>query len=155
MKIKQIAAALAVCLTAGVSNANPKTVIDDSQAPQYLFTMAAKSGTFVGDELTLEGVPLVVYFTDRPHRMAGHMDLKSFVEKWDEGVDNFNVDPPNAGLSIYEETGDQHAVLIISTPEVTGDSLSLKVKVMDEQIPQAFRHATLFIDNFRVVGGRL
>ena len=46
-------------------------VIDNSKEPQYLFTLASKSGTFEGDILTLKGIPLVVYFSDRPVRVAG------------------------------------------------------------------------------------
>lgn len=75
------------------------------------------------------------------------MDLETLVEKRDEGVDNFNVDPPNAELSIYEADGDQHPVLIVTTPAVEADSISFAVEVIDEKIPGSFGHATLFIDD--------
>ena len=113
-----------------------ENVIDDSKNPQYLFTLAAKSGTLDGDKLTLKGIPLVVYFSDRPNRIAGHITLEKFVGMWDKGVDNFDVDPPDAELAIYYESGDKHAVLIISAPEVKGDSISFIVRVFAESIPE-------------------
>ena len=134
-----------------------ENVIDDSKNPQYLFTLAGKSGTFEGDTLTLKDIPLVVYFTDRPVRQSGHISLEKFIGMWDQGVDNFKDVPPTAQLSVYDESGDKHDVLIISSPKVKGDTISFKVKELEESesIPKSFRHSTLFIDNFRVVGGRI
>jgi hypothetical protein len=155
-EMRKLAAAIVVLLTIGVVSvrAEPQTVIDDSKNLQYLFTMAAKSGTYADNTLRLTGVPLVVYFSDRPHRIAGHMDLQAFLEMWDEGVDNFKADPPNAELAIFEESGVTHTVLIVSKPAVDGDDISFDVDVIDEKIPATFEQSTLFIDNFRVVGGR-
>jgi hypothetical protein len=65
---------------------------------------------------------------------------------WDQGVDNFKDDPPNAELAIYEESGVKHAVLILGKPAVEGDDISYQVKVLDETVPKSFGHATLFID---------
>lgn len=151
--MKKLAAAIAFSLAAGIlpAVAQPLTIIDDSKAVPYLFTLASHSGTFAADTLTLKGIPLVVYFADRPHRVAGHLDLKTFVELWDKGADNFNLNPPNAELSIYQEGGDTHAVLIIETPVVKGEDISFKVNVIDEKIPDAFKHATLFIDALGVI----
>ena len=124
-----------------------ETVIDDNKNPEYLFTMASKSGKFEGDRLTLEDVPMVVYFTDRPVRKSGHMSLQNFVSGWAKGMDNFKIDPPNAELAIYDEKGDKHAVLIIDKPETKGDRISFKIKLIGETIPQSFGHSTLFIDS--------
>lgn len=131
-------------------------VVDDSKNQMYLLTLASTSGSFEGDILTLEGVPLVVYFSDRPVRKAGHMSLESFLEMWDNGKDNFKNDPPNAELAMYQENGDKHSVFVISNPEVKGDEISFKVELLNlkEGIPKTLGHSTLFIDNFRVVGGR-
>jgi len=121
-------------------------VIDNSKEPQYLFTLASKSGTFEGDILTLKGIPLVVYFSDRPVRVAGHITLEKFAGMWDKGVNNFKADPPNAELAIYDKKGDKHAILIISSPEVKGDTISFKVRLISESIPKSLGHSTLFID---------
>ena len=121
-------------------------VIDNSKEPQYLFTLASKSGTFEGDILTLKGIPLVVYFSDRPVRVAGHITLEKFAGMWDKGVNSFKADPPNAELAIYDKKGDKHAILIISSPEVKGDTISFKVRLISESIPKSLWHSTLFID---------
>jgi len=103
------------------------------------------------ERLTLNNVPLVVYFTDRPVREVNHMSLKKFISIWDEGVDSFKKDPPSAELAIYDENGDKHAVLILTKPEVHGDTISFQVNVLDESIPEFFGHSTLFIDPLGVM----
>lgn len=123
-----------------------ETVIDNSTNHEYLFTLASKSGTLEEDKITLNDVPLVVYFADRPVRKAGHVSLEKFVSKWDKGFDNFKEDPPTAELAIYDEGGDKHAVLIISRPEVKDNTISFKVRIIGEDIPKSFGHSTLFID---------
>ena len=142
---------LMLMLAPGLVFAEP--VINDSKTPQYLFTLSAKSGTLDGDTLTLKEVPLVVYFSDRPNRIAGHVTLEKFIEMWDKGVDSFKVDPPDAELAIYDESGDKHGVLIISAPVVKGDSISFRVRVFAESVPESFGHATLFIDSFIIMTG--
>ncbi len=76
-------------------------VIDDSENPGYLFVLSATSGSLKGDTLTLNGVPNVIYFSDRPARKAGHMSVSKFVEMWNKQSDSFKADPPNATLSLY------------------------------------------------------
>lgn len=125
-------------------------VIDDSKATQYLFTLSGMSGALTGDELTLNEVPLAVYFADRPVRKAGHVSLAQFVEMWDSGDNNFDADPPSAELSIFEQSGDTHAVVILEKPQVTGNSIAFKVKVIGGDIPKSFGHATIFIDSLGV-----
>ncbi len=75
-------------------------VIDDSKEPRYLFVLSATSGSLKGDTLTLNGVPNVIYFSDRPLRKAGHMSLSNFIEMWNKGSDSYKADPPNATLSV-------------------------------------------------------
>ncbi len=146
MRYSTIVGILIVMLTLITGLVFAEHVIDDSKEPQYLFTLASKSGTFEGDTLTLKGIPLVVYFSDRPVRVAGHITLEKFVGMWDKGVDNFKDNPPNAELAIYDKKGDKHAVLIISRPEVKGDTISFKVRLIGESIPKSLGHSTLFID---------
>lgn len=157
MRYVSIIVIFAVTFTLGSGFVFAKNIIDDSKPPQYLFTLAANSGSFEGDILTLKDVPLVVYFTDRPVRQSGHISLEKFIGMWDKGADNFEEVPPTAQLSVYVEDRDKHDVLIISSPKVKGDTISFNVKELEEgdSIPKSFGHSTLFIDNFRVVGGRI
>ncbi|MCB1485955.1 MAG: hypothetical protein KDJ88_00695 [Bauldia sp.] len=128
--------------------ADPQRVIDAASDRRYLFTMSAVSGSFAEDMLTLDGVPLVVYFTDRPYRQAGQMSLEDFMALWQGDAEDLSKDPPNAELAVYSPGGDTHSVLIVNQPEVGDGSLSFHVKILDETLPATFGHATLFIDAF-------
>lgn len=156
MRICIIAVAYIFVCTLFSYSVYAEPVVDDSTNQRYLFTLASTSGTYEGNIITLKRVPTVVYFSDRPTRISGHLSLESFLELWDDSLDNFRKDPPNAEFSMYQENGDKHSVLIISNPEIKGDNISFEVKLLNpkEGIPKTFGHSTLFIDNFRVVGGR-
>ena len=78
-------------------------VISSKENPEFLYVLSATSGSFEGDTLTLRDVPLVIYFSDRPNRIAGHMSLKKFVKLWGKGKNSFKKDPPNATLSIFNK----------------------------------------------------
>ncbi len=64
----------------GVLFANAEHVIEDSKNTGYLFVISGTSGSLKGDTLTLNGVPNVIYFSDRPNRIAGHLSLLEFIE---------------------------------------------------------------------------
>jgi hypothetical protein len=65
-------------------HANP--VINEVDAPKFLYTMSAKSGTFENGRLTLKDVPLVVYFSDRPARLSGMLSIEVFAQGWERGL---------------------------------------------------------------------
>ncbi len=133
-------------LSAGVIQANP--VINEADAPKFLYTMSAKSGVYVDGTLTLNHVPLVVYFSDRPARVSGMLSIQVFAQGWNQGPDIFKVDPPNGTLSILNEGGNINVVLELSDPnvKVKEGSISFKVKVLQGELPKTFGHSTLFID---------
>ncbi|TDI99293.1 MAG: hypothetical protein E2O70_07915 [Candidatus Dadabacteria bacterium] len=121
-------------------------VIDDSKNPGYLFVISGTSGSLDGDTLTLNGVPNVIYFSDRPNRIAGHMSVSKFLEWWDKGSDSFKADPPNATLSVLKKDGDNNVVVeLISVVQKSG-SVIFKVAVLEGTIPEGFRTTSLFID---------
>src|SRR6185312_2804867 len=67
-----------------------------------LFVQNAKDVTFKEGKLVLRGVnPVTVCFTDRPARLAGHMQTSKFVPLWSQGKDSFLKDNPNATLSVF------------------------------------------------------
>jgi hypothetical protein len=66
-----------------------------------LFVLNARGAALADGKLTLTGVsPSSIAFADRPVRAAGHIQTAQFVEKWNEGEDQANIDPPNATVSI-------------------------------------------------------
>jgi hypothetical protein len=55
-----------------------------------LFVQNAKNVSFSEGKLVLRGVnPVTVCFTDRPARLAGHMQTSNFVPLWSQGKDSF------------------------------------------------------------------
>ena len=46
----------------------------------------------------------LLYFSDRPVRVAGHLTMAGYLDEWKatEGPNNFGSNPPNATLSVYE-----------------------------------------------------
>jgi len=86
-------------------------VIDDSKNTGYLYVISGTSGSLEGDTLTLNGVPNVVYFSDRPHRIAAYLSLSEFIEMWNKGSDSFKADPPNATLSILGKVDEMNVVV--------------------------------------------
>ena len=124
-----------------------ENVIDDSKNPGYLFIISGTSGSLKGDTLTLNGVPSVIYFSDRPERKAGHMSLSNFVEMWDKGVDSFKADPPNATLSVWKKDGAKNVVVELMSVEQKSGSVVFKVVVLEGYIrPESFKMPSLFTD---------
>ena len=128
------------------AQANP--VINEADAPKFLYTMSAKSGTYENGRLTLKDVPLVVYFSDRPARLSGMLSIQVFAQGWDQGTGSFRADPPNATLSILTKDGANNVVVELSDPDVKvkEGSISFKVRVLDGELPKTFGTSTLFID---------
>ena len=129
--------------------ANAENVIDDSENPGYLFVLSATSGSLKGDTLTLNGVPNVIYFSDRPARKAGHLSLEKFVEMWDKGDDSFKADPPNATLSVLKKDGAKNAAVELMSVEQKSGSVVFKISVLEGLIAESFKTSTLFIDRVK------
>ena len=143
---------LTLCLGALSAQANP--VINEKDAPKFLYALSASAGKVDGDRVVLESVPLVVYFSDRPARLSGQLSLQVFAQGWDQGSDSFRADPPNATLSILTDEGVKNVVIEISEPDakVKEGSISFKFRTLEGELPEKFGTATLFIDGFACAG---
>jgi hypothetical protein len=130
-------------------------VIDDSENPGYLLVLSGTSGSLKGDTLTLNGVPNVVYFTDRPARKAGHLSLEKFVESWNKGSDSFKADPPNATLSVLKKKGTTNVVVELISAEQKSGSVVFKVVVLEGKVPKSFEASSLFIDYERALRAQI
>ena len=115
--------------------------------PELLFVQSAEGVVFEGETLTLKGVsPAVLFFRDRPQRVAGHVALPGFLKAWDEGKDSFADDPPNAALSIVGNGQVSNLVVEISNPQLQGDELTYNVRVLEGEPPATGGTSSLFID---------
>jgi len=127
MKYVSIVGIFTVMLTLVSGLVFAENVIDDSKNTGYLFVISGTSGSLDGDTLTLNGVPNVIYFSDRPNRIAGQMSLSHFVEMWDKGVDSFKADPPNATLSVLTKEGANNVVVEVMSAQQKSGSIYFKV----------------------------
>ena len=148
MRLSTIVGIFTVMLTLLPGLVFAEHVIDDSKNPGYLFVISGTSGSLKGDTLTLNGVPNVIYFSDRPARKAGHISLEKFVESWNKGSDSFKADPPNATLSVLKKDGAKNVVVELMSVEQKSGSVVFKISVLAGQIPERFKISTLFIDAF-------
>jgi len=122
-------------------------VINDAYQVQYLFVQNADGGTFDGERLALKDISATIYFSDRPHRVAGSVATQKFVETWDQGENSFQEDPPNAAISIFGDKENSGAIVEISDPQIEGDVLSYKARLLRGQLPPTFGECSVFIDS--------
>jgi hypothetical protein len=142
------------CLLIAAEFAQANPVINEADAPQFLYTMSANSGTYKDGVLTMNDVPVVIYFADSPARMSGQLSIQVFAQGWDTGAKTLEKDPPNATLSILGEDKDNNVVVELSDPSVMvkEGKISFKVRVLLGELPDSFGHSTLFIDAIPNVG---
>ncbi len=153
MRFSSIVGIFTVILTLVPGLVFAEHVIDDSKNTGYLFVLSATSGSLKGDTLTLNGVPNVIYFSDRPARKAGHLSLEKFVESWNKGVDSFKADPPNATLSVLKEDEARNVVVELTGVEQKKDSVVFKVVLLEGKGIESFEASSLFIDIIMTGGG--
>ena len=89
---------------------------------------------------------MIVCFTDRPARLAGHMLTSKFVPLWSQGKDSFLKDNPNATLSVFHGDKVSDLVVDLSNPQLSGNDLSYDVKVLEGTLLAQGGACAFFID---------
>jgi hypothetical protein len=118
-----------------------------SKNVDVLFVQNAKNVSFNNGKLVLQGVnPVTVCFTDRPARMAGHMQTSRFVPLWSQGKDSFLKDNPNATLSIFGGDNVSDLVVELSNPQLAGNDLTYHARILEGTPPTNAGACALFID---------
>ncbi len=116
-----------------------------------LAVINSQGATLEGGTLSLTGVSRnSIVFADRPVRVAGHITTEQFIMQWDEGKDNFAIDPPNATISVLGGVGSDvsDAVITLKAPKLEGTTLTFDVTVLEGDLTGAAGPAALFIDHF-------
>jgi hypothetical protein len=112
-----------------------------------LFVQNAKNVSFDNGKVTLRGVdPVTVCFTDRPARMAGHMQTSKFIPLWSHGKDSFLKDNPNATLSVFSGDNVSDLVVELSNPQLSGNDLTYDARILEGTPPAQGGACALFID---------
>jgi len=152
---------------AGITITSPMTIYAESPTPassenalitwtaggkqsnkvDVLFVQNAKNMSFSEGKLVLRGVnPVTVCFTDRPARMAGHMQTSKLIPLWSQGKDSFLKDNPNATLSIFGGDNVSDLVVELSNPQLSGNDLSYDARILEGTPPVNGGACALFID---------
>lgn len=121
------------------------TAVDDSLSLEYLFIITGDSGTYEDGKLTIAGVPIVSFNYLGSTREVGHFLVGRFIETWDKNSLTYNAKPPSGTLSVLDEKGAGNAVIAVSSPTSTLNSITFNVKVLEGQVPESFNAGTLFL----------
>lgn len=150
LKLASVAIMLANTPLLAQEQADP----DYSENVRWLYVVNSTGGSFDGKTLTMDNVPPVLAFSDRPHRIYGHMTLSELLPMVKEGPNNFVENPPNAVLSTFQ--GDElpsEATVTMHDAAIVDGNLTFTVDVLDGSIPESFGPASLFVDHGRIDGG--
>jgi hypothetical protein len=125
--------------------------VEQLEQIEAMFVQVARGMTTTDSSITFHGQGhSTLFFADRPQRVVGHMHTNNFVRDWGEGENNFAEDPPNAVLSFLQDgdTVPEEVTMVIRDPQLTEDTLTYKVEVLDGKLPSKAGPCTLFIDPF-------
>jgi hypothetical protein len=104
--------------------------------------------TVADGKLILKGIrPTVLFFTDRPERIAGHMTNEGYLRLWKEdGKDSFLADPPNATVSVFADDKGADLVVTLRDPQFDGGDLTYDIKAIQGKLPEKGGPGAVFID---------
>ena len=122
---------------------------NDPDQAELLFVQEAQGIAFDGNTLTMKDVnPSILFFTDRPERVAGYWTLDEFMNEVSTGPDSFADDPPNATLVTLE--GDAFVDIVLELAErprlEDGAFIYPNVRIIEGEPPAVGGAAALFID---------
>jgi hypothetical protein len=126
----------------------PASGQESEKTCEALFVQNAKNVVMDTQTLTMKGVgPTVIFFCDRPERMAGHLSLEEYLRSWTQDKDSFTEDPPNAVLSVL--SGDKTVDIVVELtkkPRVNGDDMIYGIRILQGEAPTSGGPSSLFID---------
>lgn len=115
---------------------------------KLLFVPESQGVATEGETLTMTGVEsLVLFFTDRPERLAGYLGIDEFLSAVSEGPASFAENPPHATLSSL--AGNEFADVVLELkqrPRYEDDNLVFRVDVIGGELPLTGGPSALFID---------
>ena len=122
--------------------------VENTKKADLLFVQNAKDVTVDGGKLILKGIgPTVLFFSDRPERIAGHMTNDRYLKLWrEDGKDSFLADPPNATVSVFADDTETNLVVTLRNPQFTGDDLTYDISVIQGKLPEKGGPCSVFID---------
>jgi hypothetical protein len=139
---------LVVLLTQVGLRPNVSLSAENPKKADLLFVHNANHITVADGKLILKGVsPTVLFFTDRPERIAGHMTNERYLRLWKEdGKDSFLADPPNATVSVFADDKGADMVVTLRDPKFNGGDLTYDISVIQGKLPEKGGPGAVFID---------
>ena len=143
-----LGAALASALSFAASPSQAQGhVIHEPVRPTYLSVLSGTSAEVEGGTLTLSGIPALIYFSDRPARLAGHKPTAYFLEVWEKYFVGSPDNLPNATLSTLDADNLSNVVIEITDVALVGSDLRFDFKVLDGELHDgSLGPSALFID---------
>ena len=116
----------------GLSPGSSHAADNNAKTADLLFVQNANAAVIDGGKLTLKGIgPTVLFFSDRPQRIAGHMTNERYLRLWTEdGKDSFLRD----------------LVVTLRNPKLNGDELTYDISVIEGKLPENGGPCAVFID---------
>jgi hypothetical protein len=141
------------------TEAGTKTTVTSKaeQKASLLFVLRAETAVIAKDNsgytLTLQGMDnKVLYFADRPVRLAGFITMDNLMKDWAKGANSFQDNPPNAAFVHGNlKTNDKEMAaatpLELMNPVATKNGWMFHLKYLDGAISMGtYNNATVFID---------
>jgi hypothetical protein len=124
-----------------------ETTPQGTETVPVLYVQNAKEVTYKDGRLTLIDVsPMVVFFANRPYRLAGHVHISEYLQDWGNVQDSFKDDPPNATLSFLDGDDMNSVAVELMHPRLQGADLVYDVKILEGTMPSKGGAGSLFID---------
>lgn len=120
--------------------------VKDSKSLQYLFVITGDSGEYKDGELTIKGVPIVSFNYLGPTREVGHFLVGTFISTWEKNSAIYKASPPSGTLSVLDQEGSVGAVIQVTNPTSTLNSLTFDAKVLEGEVPASFNASSLFLE---------
>jgi len=112
-----------------------------------MFVQNAAASQYKDGVLTLKTIqPDLLWFSDRPYRMAGTTSLEEYMKDWDDAADGFRADPPNATLSYLSGETMTSVAMELTEPTVDGNDISYRVKLLEGTPANETGPVSLFVD---------
>ncbi len=128
-----------------------------AQKVSLLFVLRAETAVIAKDDsgytLTLEGIDnKVLYFADRPVRLAGFITMDNLMNDWAKGANSFQDNPPNAAfvhgnLKTNDKGMAAATPLELMNPVASVNGWMFRLKSLDGTISMGtYNRVSVFID---------
>ena len=138
-----VLATAAIVLSLGAA----PTLAQSDDGEVIFFVELAESATLADGRLTLHGVDeTVIWFSDRPFRDTGSVEIARLIDAWDAGDHSFADDPPNAVLTGKSDAGEMAIVVELTGAAYQDGTLAFTYVPLADDHQGDLANVSLFID---------